>query len=85
MFHVKTMIVDDVFVTVGSVNFDSRSFQINDEISLNILDRATARDHLKIFENDLRHSKPLTRGEFESRPFYIKLMDHLSGLIRSQL
>ncbi|MEO6993624.1 MAG: cardiolipin synthase [Lacunisphaera sp.] len=85
MFHVKSMIVDDVFVTVGSVNFDDRSFQINDEISLNILDRATASDHLKIFENDLRHSTPLTREEFESRPFYIKLTDHLCGLIRSQL
>jgi len=85
MFHSKTMIVDDVFVTVGSVNFDNRSFQINDEISLNVLDRDVARDHLKIFENDLRHSKRLTREEFESRPFYIKLTDHVCGLIRSQL
>lgn len=84
MFHCKTMVVDGVLVTIGSANFDNRSFSINDEVTLNILDSKVAAEHLKIFADDLRHAKPLTREEFESRPFYIKAADHLCGLFRSQ-
>ncbi len=84
MLHAKTMSVDDKFVTIGSVNFDNRSFSINDEIGLNTLDSGIARDHRIMFEQDLRHSKPLTREEFESRPFYIKWADRFCGLFRSQ-
>ena len=85
MLHAKTMTVDDIFVTVGSVNFDNRSFSINDEIALNVLDAGIARDHLRIFEDDLTKSKPLTREEYESRPSYQKWVDRLCGLFRSQL
>lgn len=85
MLHAKTMTVDDYFVTVGSVNFDNRSFSINDEVSLNVLDASVARDHLRIFEHDLTESKPLTREEFEARPTYIKWLDRFCGLFRSQL
>ena len=38
MYHTKVMIVDDLWVSVGSTNFDSRSFQLNDEANLNVLD-----------------------------------------------
>lgn len=85
MLHAKTMSVDDTFVTIGSVNFDNRSFSINDEISLNVLDPGITRDYLAMFERDLRSSKPLTREEFENRPFYIKWADRFCGLFRSQL
>lgn len=85
MLHAKTMSVDDLFVTIGSVNFDNRSFSINDEIGLNVLDRDLAQDHRKIFERDLHSSKPLTREEFEGRPLYIKWLDRFCGLFRSQL
>ena len=85
MLHAKTMTVDDFFVTVGSVNFDNRSFSINDEIGFNILDASVARAHHKIFQNDLEHSKPYTRADYEGRPFYIKWTDRFCGLFRSQL
>lgn len=85
MLHSKTMSVDDFFVTVGSVNFDNRSFSINDEIALNVLDRGVATEHLRMFEHDLTKSKPLTREEYESRPFYVKWTDKFCGLFRSQL
>lgn len=84
MYHAKTMVVDDVFVTVGSANFDNRSFSINDEDALNILDPAVAREHLKIFEDDVRHSRPITLESFRSRPWYIKITDHVCGVFRSQ-
>jgi cardiolipin synthase len=85
MLHAKTMTVDDYFVTVGSVNFDNRSFSINDEVALNVLNASVAADHRRIYEDDLKHSKPYTREEFENRPFYVKWADNFCGLFRSQL
>src|SRR5262249_29760481 len=38
LYHCKVMIVDDVLVSVGSINFDNRSFSINDEVNINVLD-----------------------------------------------
>jgi cardiolipin synthase len=85
MYHCKVMLVDDVFATVGSVNFDNRSFAINDEIALNIIDKDATRDLLKSFDNDLKRSKPLPFEEFKNRGWYVKLADHFCGLFRSQL
>lgn len=85
MYHCKVMIVDDVFSTVGSVNFDNRSFAINDEIALNIIDERATAGLLKSFNDDLKRSKPLVFAEFKSRPWYIKLTDHFCGMFRSQL
>jgi cardiolipin synthase A/B len=85
MLHAKTMSVDDMFVTVGSVNFDNRSFSINDEISLNVIDAGVAGDFKRTYEDDLAHSKRYTREEFEGRPTYVKWTDEFCGLFRSQL
>jgi cardiolipin synthase A/B len=85
MLHCKIMVVDGMLVTIGSANFDNRSFAINDEITLNVLDRNVAAEHLRIFEKDLAESTPLTLEEFEARPVYVKLFDHFWGLFRSQL
>jgi cardiolipin synthase A/B len=84
MYHCKTMIVDNVLLTMGSANFDNRSFTINDEITLSVLDPKIAAANLKIFDDDLKDSKPLTREEFEGRPIYIKVLDYICGLFRSQ-
>lgn len=85
MLHAKTMGVDNTFVTVGSVNFDNRSFSINDEVALNVLDPGLAADHRRMFEQDLKYSSRLSAAEFAARPFYIKLADRFCGLFRSQL
>jgi cardiolipin synthase len=85
MYHCKMMIVDDLFLTVGSVNFDNRSFGINDEVAINVLDKGVAAAGLKLFATDLAHSTPLTLEEFRSRPTWQKLVDHFCGLFRSQL
>jgi len=85
MYHCKMMIVDDLFLTIGSVNFDNRSFGINDEVAVNTLDAGVARAGLKLFADDLAHSTPLTLEEFDARPWWQKLVDHFCGLFRSQL
>lgn len=84
MYHPKTMSVDDILVTVGSANFDNRSFSINDEVLLNTLNRRVAAAHLQMFETDLKRSERITLEEHSSRPFYVKAFDSFAGLFRSQ-
>ena len=43
MYHCKVMIVDELLVSVGSTNFDNRSFRLNDEANLNVYDRNLCR------------------------------------------
>ncbi len=45
-------IVDDVWVSVGSTNFDNRSFRLNDEANLNVYDAVIAAEQVSIFDKD---------------------------------
>lgn len=85
MYHCKVMIVDGLLVSVGSTNFDNRSFRLNDEATLNILDADFAAEQTRTFEADLRVSKPITLADWQARPWREKLMDHVASLIGSQL
>ncbi|MDQ3231269.1 MAG: phospholipase D-like domain-containing protein [Pseudobdellovibrionaceae bacterium] len=85
MFHNKVMIVDDIFVSVGSTNFDSRSFQLNDEANLNILDRAFAAQEISAFERDKARSKLITLEDWHQRPWYERTMEFPATWVRSQL
>lgn len=84
MFHCKTMEVDGALVTVGSANFDNRSFTINDEVTLNVRNAGLAAEHRRMFENDLRRCRPLTLDDFQQRPFYVGWTEDFLGLFRSQ-
>ena len=57
MVHVKLMIVDDAFASIGSGNFDNRSIRLNDEANLNVLDRQFAAEQRRLFEMDKRQSR----------------------------
>jgi len=85
MFHCKVMIVDDAWVSVGSTNFDSRSFRLNDEANLNIFDSAFALDQVRIFEDDKAHSTRVSLQDWINRPWTDKALEHAAGLLRSQL
>lgn len=85
MYHCKVMIVDDVWVSVGSTNFDDRSFRLNDEANLNIYDAAFAAEQVKVFEADKAKSRQMTRAEFKDRSKLGKLFDEISGTLRRQL
>ena len=84
-FHCKVMIVDDLWVSVGSTNFDSRSFSVNDEANLNVYDRDFALAQARIFEQDLTRSKRITLEAWKNRPWTEKLWEHTMGLFSSQL
>ena len=85
MYHCKVLIVDEVWVSVGSTNFDDRSFRLNDEANLNIYDAAFAMEQVKVFEEDKAQSRLMTRAEFKNRSWCGKILDKIVGLFRGQL
>jgi cardiolipin synthase A/B len=85
MYHCKVMIVDDVWVSVGSTNFDDRSFRLNAEANLNIYDAEFAKELITVFEADKGRSRLMTRAEFRTRSALRKLIDEMAGLLRRQL
>jgi cardiolipin synthase len=85
MFHNKMLIVDRELVSVGSTNFDLRSFQLNDEASLNVYDHAFAERMTKVFEDDLLPTKRYTYETWKQRPLKEKLSEKFILPLKSQL
>jgi len=85
MFHCKVLIVDRLLVSVGSTNFDPRSFRLNDEANLNVYDAAFAAAQTAVFERDLAKSRRVTLAEWEARPWHEKLIERTAGVLGSQL
>ena len=73
MYHAKLMIVDEYFVTIGSTNFDNRSFRLNDEVNISILDEGFARQMTEWYEKDLAHSESISMEVWENRSYLVKM------------
>ena len=84
MVHVKLMIVDDTFVSVGSGNFDNRSIRLNDEANLDVLDRQFAAEQTRFFEMDKHRSREVALEEVKGLHVGNPL-DHLAGFFSPQL
>jgi cardiolipin synthase A/B len=67
LMHAKTMVVDGVWATVGSTNFDNRSFALNEELNLTVYDSGIARRLEEAFEQDLKYSRKISYEEWSSR------------------
>jgi cardiolipin synthase len=85
LLHQKVIIVDGVWSCVGSTNFDDRSFDHNDEISMGVLDEGIAGQLRAAFENDLRSAKQRHFEEWKGRPLWHKLIDGVAYLGHGQL
>jgi len=68
MMHAKAMMIDGLFSVVGSANFDNRSLELNDELSVAVFDRALTARLESDFENDLMRSKKIELDGWRSRP-----------------
>jgi cardiolipin synthase A/B len=84
MLHCKMLIFDEFMVSIGSTNFDMRSFELNDEASLNVYDDAFARQMSAVFERDLEHATRYTYLHWQQRGWTEKLAEVLLMPIRSQ-
>jgi cardiolipin synthase len=85
MYHAKVTIIDDNWTSIGSANFDERSFRLNDEANLNIYDAAFAAEQIAIFEQDLARSTLITLKHWEERPVWEKVTDWIASTLRVQL
>ncbi len=85
MFHCKVLVVDGWFISVGSTNFDNRSFRLNDEANLNLLDEKFAAEQVKVFEHDLSRSKAVTLEAWRDRPWKERAMEWFGQILKSQL
>jgi cardiolipin synthase len=85
MFHCKLLIVDEYLVSVGSTNFDNRSFKLNDEANLNIYDRDFAKQQTATFADDVKKSQRITLEAWLHRPLTEKLIEKCVWLLDTQL
>lgn len=85
LLHQKVLIVDGVWSSVGSTNFDDRSFDINDEVNVAVMDPAIAAELRAAFFADLKYAKQRNLEEWRNRGWWHKFVDGLAYLGRSQL
>jgi cardiolipin synthase len=85
LLHQKTIVVDGVWSCIGSTNFDDRSFQLNDEVSVAVLDRNIAQQLRAAFADDLRDAEQRHFDEWSHRSLWHKMIDGLAYLAHSQL
>ncbi len=85
MMHAKTMVVDGIWTSIGSSNFDDRSFRLNDEVNVNIYDESVAVQMEQMFFQDLARSEEITRGRWLKRPWMDRLKERVAGWFKPQL
>jgi cardiolipin synthase len=85
MYHCKMMIVDDVWVSVGSANFDTRSFKLNDEANLNVFSPEFAAEQVRAFEEDKTKAREYTYTEWKHRSLWKRFMEQVTTPFRSNL
>ena len=78
--HEKVMLIDDDLSTVGTANFDNRSFRLNFEVTAIIADEAFAAEMEVMFEADFDHSVRIDPATIEEKPLYWRLGVALSRL-----
>ena len=81
MMHSKTFVVDGVWGSIGSMNFDNRSLAFNNESNFVFLDRGFGAELDATFMDDLTRSKEITLTEFRRRPWHHKLLEWGAGLL----
>jgi cardiolipin synthase len=78
--HEKVMLVDHSTATVGTANFDNRSFRLNFEITAVISDAAFAAEVARMFEADFARSRGMNAGEFGRKPWWFRFGARLARL-----
>ncbi len=85
MLHAKSLVVDEAWSSVGSVNFDNRSFQLQDEATLCVQDPAFAALLTAQFGRDLERSERIEPGRWGQRSVRRRVGEKALTLIRREL
>lgn len=78
--HAKTVCVDGHVASVGTANFDIRSFALNFEINAFVYDRKVVTQLEGIFKNDLKESTQVDMDHFENQTKWKKFRQGFSRL-----
>jgi cardiolipin synthase len=84
MIHAKIAIFDGAWSVVGSTNLDNRSFGINDEVNVAVLDPQIASRLTGDFEQDTGESKKVTLEEWQRRPLSERLMEMVGWIFERE-
>ena len=85
MMHAKTMVVDGIWTTIGSSNFDDRSFRLNDEVNVNVYDEDVAAQMEAMFFHDLARCEEIHRRVWIRRPWFQRAKERVAGWFKPQL
>lgn len=85
MMHCKVLVIDGIWSSVGSANFDDRSFRLNDEANLNVFSEALAREQTDLIDADIQQSRRMVLHKWKHRKFGRRINERLALLLRSQL
>lgn len=85
LMHAKTMVVDGIWVTIGSSNFDNRSFALNEELNLTVHHAGLARRLEEAFEGDLKYSRKITYEEWNSRGIGERIAEYFAFPVKEYL
>jgi cardiolipin synthase len=78
--HAKTVVVDDQIASVGTCNFDIRSFSLNFEVNAFIYDYDFSYQMKEVFIEDMKRSVRLNESKYDKRPITIKIKESISRL-----
>ena len=81
MIHAKTFVVDGLWSSVGTLNFDNRSLALNNESNLVSLDATLAAAMTSMFFDDLERSTEIKLQEFRQRPWHHRLLERGANLL----
>ena len=85
MMHHKIMVVDHLWSTVGTTNFDNRSFSHNEENNVCLCDEAFARELSDTFERDILVCEQVTLESWKRRPLLEKTAEALASFVQDQV
>ncbi len=85
MMHAKSMVVDGVWSSIGSMNFDNRSLSFNNESQLLVLDADIGKQMNQIFMDDTRYSEEMKLETFRKRPWTGKVLEWGASRLRRLL
>ncbi len=85
MMHAKTMVIDGLWTTIGSSNFDARSFRLNDEVNVGIYDATVAAEMEAMFEEDLARSVEIRLGPWRRRSWLARAKESAADFFKPQL
>jgi cardiolipin synthase len=85
MLHHKIMVVDGVWSTIGTTNFDNRSFALNEENNVSVYDRAFAADLTRDFMEDLANSDRVELEAWRQRGIRVKVFEFIATILKEQV